>query len=67
MRQKIIKNTANRIYINKILLYRRSRARPIGATRPGGHIQTGYVARLSCAIPYGMTSPGPPVQTGYVA
>jgi hypothetical protein len=39
----------------------------IGATRPGGHIQTGYVARLSCAILYGMTSPGPPVQTGYVA
>jgi hypothetical protein len=45
--QKIIKNMANWIDVNEILLYRRSRARPIGVTQPRGHVQTGYVVRLA--------------------
>jgi hypothetical protein len=47
--RKITKNMTNHLFINKILLHRRSRARPINATKPGGPVRMGYVVRLSHA------------------
>jgi hypothetical protein len=62
---KLLKR-ANLLYDNEILLHG-SRARPIDATRPGGHVRMDYVARLSRATSPGATGPGLTVLCRYVA
>jgi hypothetical protein len=47
--QKITKNTTNQLYVNEILLHKRSCTRPISVTRLEGPVRTGYMARLSHA------------------
>jgi hypothetical protein len=58
---------AKRLYVNEILLHIWSHARPIGATRPRGPVQTSYVAWLSRSPSPDVTGPGLTVLCGYVA
>jgi hypothetical protein len=64
---KITKKMANRLYVNEILLQIRSHTNPIGGTRPGGQVQTGYLEWLSCATSPGTTGPVVTVLCRYVA
>jgi hypothetical protein len=65
--EKITKNMANQLYVNEILLHRRSHTSLIGAMRPRGPVRTYYVARLSHTTSSGMTSPRLTVLRRYVA
>jgi hypothetical protein len=65
--QKFIKNMSKLLYVNDSLLYRSSRVTLYGTTRPGGPVQMGDVARLSCATLSCTTDPGLPELRGHVA